>query len=244
MERLGVGYETLAAHNPRLIYCSVLGYDPKGEYRTRAGHDINFVGLTGLLDITRGRDQQPALPGLHIADVAAAMFSVTRVLQAVIERGEGGRGQRIEVDMLGRTAALAIFAAAPAALANHPSSWEDLMLNGQVACYNLYPTRDGRWLSVGNVEEKFWVNFCRTVQREDWIPEQFNRSPEFRAIVSDLFRTKTQSEWVEIFRRVDTCIEPVLTLREAADRHLFPYPQEPAPKLGEHTDQVLSEFAL
>src|SRR5262249_1417327 len=129
-----------------------------------------------------------------------------------------------------------------AALAGKNVSWADLLLNGQVACYNLYPTADGRWMTMGNVEAKFWRSFCHAVSHEEWIPEQFNRTPEFRALVSDLFKTKTQAQWSEVFRNVDTCIEPLVTLNEAAARGLFRYPHKPAPKLGEHTQTVLQEF--
>jgi len=243
MERLGVGYEVLSKRNPMIIYCSVLGYASQGEYRSRAGHDINYLGLAGLMDINRGQDGKPAMPGLQIADVAAgSLFAVARILQAVIERAERGYGQQIEVDMVSGTASLLSFAAAPAALAARSVNWEDLMLNGQVACYNLYPTRDDRWMSVGNLEDKFWFNFCRVVGHGDWVSEQFNRSSKFRAHVSELFRTKTQAEWVAAFRDVDTCIEPILTLNEAAARGLFKYPDKPAPRLGEHTATVLKEF--
>jgi alpha-methylacyl-CoA racemase len=243
MDRLGLGYASIAERNPQIIYCSVLGYPSHGEYRKRAGHDINYVGLTGLLDINHGRDGLPAMPGLQIADVAAgSLFAVARILQALIERTERGRGERIEIDMVTGTASLLSFAAAPAALGAAQVRWEDLLLNGQVACYNLYPTLDGRWISVGNLEEKFWIHFCKAVGREEWISQQFNRSSEFRATVSELFVTKTQADWTEMFRTVDTCIEPILTLNEAADRGLFRYPDKPAPRLGEHTKQVLAEF--
>ena len=245
MERFGLGYETLSQHNPLLIYCSLIGYPSEGEYRNRAGHDINYVGKTGLLDINRGQDGHPAMPGFQISDVASgAVFAVIRILQSVIERSERTAGAHIEVDMVTGTAALMGFMAAPAALLRQQVSWEDLMLNGQVACYNLYPTADGRWMTVGNVEEKFWHNFCRVVGRENWMNEQFNRSSEFRNQVSELFRTKTQREWAEAFRDVDTCIEPLLTLNEAAARGMFKYPEQPAPRLGEHTEAILAEFRV
>jgi crotonobetainyl-CoA:carnitine CoA-transferase CaiB-like acyl-CoA transferase len=243
MERLGVGYEALSQRNSRLIYCSLIGYPSYGEYRERAGHDINYVGSAGLLDINRGQDGKPAMPGFQISDVAAgAVFAVVRILQSVIERSERAHGVRIEVDMVTGTAALMGFMAAPAALARQQVSWEDLLLNGQVACYNLYPTADGRWLTMGNLEEKFWRAFCEKVGREDWIPARFNRTTEFRSVISDLFRTRTQSEWLAVFRNVDTCIEPLVTLNEAAARGLFRYPDKPAPRLGEHTECVLREF--
>jgi alpha-methylacyl-CoA racemase len=242
MERLGVGYETIAAQNPKIIYCSLLGYASNGEYRHRAGHDINYVGMTGLVDIGRGQDGHPAMPGFQVADLAAGSLAVSRILQAVIERAEHGRGERIEVDMVSATASLMGFAASPAALASMPATWEDLMLNGQIACYNIYPTADGRWISMANFEEKFWLSFCNAVDRKDWIDEQFNRSPEFRRELSDFFSTRSQRDWIAAFTEVDTCIEPILTLNEAAARGMFHYPDKPAPSLGQHTDEVLKEF--
>lgn len=239
MERLGLGYDEVSKRNPGIVYCSMTG---QGK---RPGHDINYLGVTGLLDINRGLDGNPAMPGLQIADIASgSLFAVGRILQAVIERAERGYGQHVHVDMVERTASLMTFMAAPAALAAQRVTWEDLLLNGQVACYNLYATADGRWMSMGNLEEKFWDNFCYAVGRERWTPRQFDRSVEFRREVADVFRGKTMSEWVEVFENIDTCIEPVLTLNEAAAKGLFKYPERPAPKLGAHTDAVLKEFGV
>jgi crotonobetainyl-CoA:carnitine CoA-transferase CaiB-like acyl-CoA transferase len=249
MERLGVSFEVLSKANPRLIFCSLTGYPPEGQYRTRPGHDINYVGNTGMLDINRGQDGKPAMPGFQIADIAGgSMFAVIRILQSVIERADQASarasGHRIEVNMLDGTAALMGFMAAPAALSGQPVSWEDLLLNGQLACYNLYPVADGRWMTMGNLEDKFWRNSCRAVGRGDWIPHKDDRSAKFRAEVSRLFETKTQSEWLAFFQNVDTCIEPLTTLTEAAARQLFRYPDRPAPRLGEHTEKILDEFGL
>ena len=242
MDRLGLGYEALSAQNPLIIYCSLIGYPSGGPYRNRAGHDINYVGMTGLIDINRGQDGFPTMPCLQIADLAAGSQTVSRILQAVIERGESGHGERIEVDMVSGTAATMLFMASPAVLAAHSARWEDLMLNGQIACYNLYPTADGRWMSVANFEEKFWKSFCVAVGREEWIGDQFSRSVEFRRKVSELFGSRTQKDWIAAFQEVDTCIEPILTINEAAERGLFQYPDKPAPRLGEHTKEVLREF--
>lgn len=245
VDRLGVGYEAVSQRNPMIIYCGLTGYDPDGEYRNRPGHDVNYLGLSGLLDINRGLDGEPAMPALQIADIASgSLFVVARILQAVIERAERGRGQHLKIDMLSGTASLMTFMAAPAALAQQPVTWEDLLLNGQVACYNLYPTADGRWMSMGNLEEKFWDNFCHAVGRERWTPRQWDRSIEFRREICELFRSRTMPQWVELFTGVDTCIEPVLTLNEAAAKGIFKYPNNPAPKLGQHTTDILKEFGI
>lgn len=243
MDRLGVGYSSVAERNPRIVYCSLTGYGPRGEYRDRPGHDINYLSLTGLIDLGRGQDGLPAMPALQIADVASgSLFAVTHILAAVIERNETGLGRHVNVSMLDGTASMMSFTAAPAAIAGHPTTWADLMLNGQVPCYNLYPTADDRWISVGNLEEKFWATFCEILDHPEWIPRQFDRSAEFRQEISDTFRTRPQAHWLETFAGKDTCIEPVRSLDEAVANGLFVYPDSPAPEHGEHTERILSEF--
>lgn len=237
MDRLGVGYEQLARRNRGIIYCSIAA-------GSRAGHDLNFVGQAGLLDLNRGQDGLPAMPGFQIADIAAgSLLAVSGILRAVIERAERGYGQRIDVNMIDGVASLMGFTAAPAALAKAPVEWSDLMLNGQIPSYNLYATADGRWMSVGGLEEQFWAAFCVAMSHVDWVPRQFDRSPEFHAEVSGAFKTRTQAEWIELFRTVDACVEPVLSINEAAAKGMFRYPDKPAPRLGEHTEAVLREFS-
>jgi len=243
MERLGVGHAAISRRNPRIVCCSLTGYGPEGEYRDRPGHDINYLSLTGLIDLGRGQDGRPAMPALQIADVASgSLFAVTRILAAVIERNETDVGRHISVSMLDGTTSLMSFTAAPAAIAGQPTSWADLMLNGQVACYNLYPTSDDRWISVGNLEKKFWTTFCQVLDQPEWIPSQFDRTPEFRRKVSNLLAKHPQAHWIEVFAGKDTCVEPVRTLDEAVARGLFKYPDAPAPAHGQHTDRILSEF--
>ncbi len=243
MERLGVGYASVSERNPRIVYCSLTGYGPEGDYRDRPGHDINYLSLTGLIDLARGQDGRPAMPALQIADVASgSLFAVTRILAAVIEQHETGLGQHLSVSMLDGTASMMSFTAAPAAIGGQPTSWADLMLNGQIACYNLYPTADDRWISVGNLEEKFWTTFSRVLDHPEWIPRQFDRSPEFRQEISSVFLTRTLAHWIEVFAGKDTCVEPVRTLAEAVAKGLFKYPDSSAPAHGEHTDRILSEF--
>ena len=243
MDRLGVGYAAVEARNPRIVYCSLSGYPADGLDRNRAGHDINYLSSTGLIDLQRGSDGNPTMPSLQIADVASgSLFAAMRILQAVVERHESDHGQHLQLSMLEGTTSLMSFTAAPAALAGRPVRWEDLMLNGQVACYNLYPTADDRWISVGNLEEKFWREFCAVMEKPEWIERQFDRSPQLRREISNVSTERTLDEWMEAFRGRDTCVEAVRTLQEASDRGLFRYPDLPAPEHGEHTERLLEEF--
>ncbi|MGH7720511.1 MAG: CaiB/BaiF CoA transferase family protein [Gemmatimonadaceae bacterium] len=245
VDRLGIGYDVVSKRNPSIVYCSVTGYEPTGDYRHRAGHDINYLGVTGLIDINRGQDGRPAMAGLQIADIASgSLLAVCRILRALVERVERGHGEHVEVDMVSGTASLMTFIAAPFVLGGRSLTWDDLLLNGQVACYNLYPTSDGRWMSMGNLEDKFWISFCNAVGRESWVPRQFERTREFHAEVAALFRRRSQADWVAVFANVDTCIEPIVTLNEAAAKGMFRYQDKPAPRLGEHTRTVLEEFGL
>jgi crotonobetainyl-CoA:carnitine CoA-transferase CaiB-like acyl-CoA transferase len=245
MERFGLSYGEVAARNPMIIYASLSGYGQHGPRMRHPGHDINYVGLSGLLDISRGSDGKPAIPALQVADVAAgSLMAVNRILRAVIERSERGQGQYLDIGMLPGMSSLLSFTAAPALLSRKPVQWSDLLLSGQVACYNVYPTKDGRWMSVGNLEEKFWIVFCQTLGRMDWIPKQLDRTSTFREEIAALFQNRTQREWTEIFSGQETCIEPVLTISEAADAGLFECPDGAAPRRGEHTASVFEEFGI
>ena len=243
MERLGLGYDVISQRNQSLIYCSINGYGSDASQAQKPGHDINYLSATGLVDLQRGQDGEPAMPALQIADVAGgALFAVTQILKAVIERNESQSGCRLELSMLDGTASLMSFTAAASALTNHDVTWKDLMLNGQIPCYNIYPTSDNRWISVGNLEEKFWANFCLKLGRTTWLEKQFDRSSEFREEISSLFKTRNLDEWIRFFEGQETCVEPVRTISEAVSRGLFKYPDLPAPKHGQHTKTVLEEF--
>jgi crotonobetainyl-CoA:carnitine CoA-transferase CaiB-like acyl-CoA transferase len=245
MERFGLGYRAVAARNPMIVYASLSGYGQHGPRMRHPGHDINYIGLSGLLDISRGSDGKPAIPALQVADVAAgSLMAVNRILQAVLERSERGEGQYLDIGMLPGMSSLLSFTASPAVLLHETVDWSDLLLSGQVACYNVYPTRDGRWMSVGNLEEKFWIAFCTILNRIEWIPKQFDRTSTFRDEIAALFQNRTQDEWTELFSGQETCVEPVLTINEAADTGLFEYPDGAAPRRGEHTASVFEEFGI
>jgi alpha-methylacyl-CoA racemase len=270
MDQLGLGYGTMRARNSRVIYVSITGYGHEGPYRLRAGHDLNYLSLAGVIGMTGTRDGQPAMPGVQIADTAGgSLMGLTGLLSAVIQRERTGRGQFVDVSMFHGSFSLTtmIFAAIAKGL-EEPEPGK-MMLNGRSPCYGLYRASDGRWMSLGAIEPKFWENFCNVVERNDLLSGQYD-GPEVISELEHIFASRTQAEWIEVFREADCCCEPVLSLDEAARSPLvetrkmvirdsdgnqalgFPLllgdspvaNDIPAPILGQHTGEILRRLGL
>ncbi len=270
MERLGLGFETTSVRNPRLIHVSISGYGHDGPYRLRAGHDINYLSLAGILGMTGTRDGQLAIPGVQMADVAGgSLMALTGLLAAIIQRETTGRGQFVDVPMFHGVLSLAtmVFAGVDAGL-ERPEAGR-MLLNGRFPCYGLYETSDGRHMSLGALELKFWQNFCDTVGSEQLLAQQFG-GPEAVGEVAKIFASRTQEEWIELLRDADACCEPVVPLDQAVEsplvetrnmlertsdgRRFLGFPMKmslsspvepmPAPKLGQHTHEVLGDLGL
>ncbi|MBX6377784.1 MAG: CoA transferase [Clostridia bacterium] len=217
--RLGVDYETLAALNPRLIYCSLTGFGQDGPYRDRPGHDLNYLSLSGALDLTGPRHGAPVIPGVQVADVGGgALMATIAILVAVIARQHTGRGQYIDVAMLDGVLPWLVDAAGYLFSGALSPTRGETRLTGRFPCYGVYPTRDGRYMAVGALEEKFWAALCEKLGRPDLIPHRLAEGEERDRVVAELsavFRTKTRDEWVAHFGDADVCCTPVLTLEEA-----------------------------
>ena len=224
MDRLGIGYQELKKRNPGVILCSLSGYGQDGPYRDRSGHDINYIGLGGILELTGTIETGPILPGVQIADIGGgAMMAAVAILTAIVHRQKTGEGQHLDVAMHdGVLSWLSIHAGKYLSDQQLPQRGA-MHLSGRYACYQVYPTLDGRYMSLGALEPKFWKNFCEAVGRKELISKQFIEGEErIRMIqeVRELFKTKTQKEWTEFFKEVDACCEPILTLDE-----VFQHPQ-------------------
>ncbi|MBN3851100.1 CoA transferase [Paraburkholderia sp. Ac-20342] len=230
MERLGLGYETLRAANPRLVYCAISGYGASGPFAQHAGHDLNYIGYAGVLDQLAARDGTPILPNFQIADLlGGALAAVTQILAALWQVARGGEGRFVDVSMTHASYAHNVIAqvslanegAAPAAGAG--------LLNGGVPCYNLYRTRDGRWLAVGALELKFWETLCMALDRPEWATRHWSLGqaiggPDALALTEELgavIGTRTLAEWMQSLEALDCCVSPVLTAAEAARHPLF-----------------------
>ena len=218
MEKLGIGYETLKAENPRLIYCSITGYGREGLRARRAGHDINYLAVSGVLSYS-GKNGEPVLPGVQIGDIGGgSLLAAFGITTALYRREKTGEGDFVDVSM---TDGLLLFHALRwgkfLADGKVPKPGDD-MLNHGLACYNVYPTRDGRYMSLGALEPQFWKAFCQAVGHPEWdTPAYFEPGPhqkELMKAITDIFMERTQAEWIEFFSRVDCCCEPVRNLDE------------------------------
>ena len=264
MERLGLGYQDLAQANPRLVYCALTGYGPAGPYRERAGHDLNYAGLVGLLDLSGPREGPPVVPGAQVADLAGGLWAAIGILLALVSRERTGQGQRVDGSLLG--AALACLPVALArSLGGQPMARGKSDLTGGLVCYHVYEARDGGYVTLAALEPEFWAAFCRAVEREDLLGQQLAQAvpgePAYEELCA-LFRTRTREEWAAAVG-ADCCCEPVYDVGEAlasapvralgmlAGAGLLPPVRlsawtgrlpAPAPAPGEHTGKLLAEL--
>lgn len=231
MTRLGVGYETLSQINPKLVYCAISGYGADSPFADRAGHDLNYIGYSGVLDQLAARDGTPVLPNFQIADLlGGALSAVTQILAALWQVARGGTGRFIDISMA--HAAYAYNVVAQVALANDDAAALQPgggLLNGGVPCYNLYRTQDGRWLAVGALELKFWQAFCKALGREEWAERHWSLGQaiggtdaaglirELAAIIA----AEPLQTWIDLLEPIDCCVTPVLTAGEASRHPLF-----------------------
>ncbi len=222
LDRLGVGYERMREENPGIVYCAISGYGQTGPKREAAGHDMNYLGLVGLLGLTGERGGEPVQAAGQIADLGGgALMAAFGIMAALRERDGGpdkpgsGEGQIVDVSMAdGALSWLAMVAGAYFADGNRPQRGE-LLLAGSVICYRPYECADG-WVSLGALEPKFWQAWCRGVGREDLIEKQFERpGTEAHAEVEKIFKARSRADWEAFAREHDCCLEPVLELDEA-----------------------------
>ncbi len=224
MTKLGVDFEALSAINPRLVYCAITGYGSASEWRDRAGHDINYLAMSGVLDQIGERGRPPAISNWQIADLAGgALAAAMRVCAALLQAKTTGSGSFIDVSMTHEVARLNIIAEHGLALGAAKSRGED-WLTGGWPCYGIYPTSDQRFLAVGALEQKFWDALCDATGKAHLKPLRQSEgiaAMRVRKELSDYFSEQTLSHWVDFFDDIDCCVTPVLTLSEARDHRLF-----------------------
>jgi crotonobetainyl-CoA:carnitine CoA-transferase CaiB-like acyl-CoA transferase len=221
LDRLGVGYEAMRAVNPAIVYCAISGYGQDGPLRDRPGHDMNYLGLVGLLGLTGDAGGPPVQSAGQIADVGGgALMAAFGILAALRERDRSGEGQLVDVSMAdGALSWLALVVARQLAEDVVPRRG-DLELAGRLICYRPYECADG-WVTLGALEPKFWQAWCRGVGREDLIERQFDApGSDAHRQVQDVFRARTREEWRAFASEHDCCLEPVLELDEALDSEL------------------------
>jgi alpha-methylacyl-CoA racemase len=221
MERLGVGYETLREQNPRLVYCAISGYGQDGPYTARSGHDMNYLGLNGLLGLSGDAQGPPVQPAGQIADLGGgALMAAFGIMAALREREQSGEGQLVDVSMFDGSLSWLAMVAAQFLADDVAPQRGGLPLAGGLICYRPYACKDG-WVTLGALEPKFWAEWCRGVGREDLVEKQFE-TPGSRAHaeVERIFLERTREEWQAFASEHDCCLEPVLGLDEALDSEL------------------------
>ncbi len=227
LDRLGVGYERMREVNPAIVYCAISGYGQDGPKRDASGHDMNYLGLIGLLGLTGERGGAPVQAAGQIADLGGGALMAAFGIMAALRERDGsasrpgsGAGQMVDVSMAdGALSWLAMVAATYFADGSVPRRG-DLPLAGALVCYRPYECADG-WVSLGALEPKFWQAWCRGVGREDLIEKQFERpGSDAHKEVAEIFKGRTRDQWESFAREHDCCLEPLLELDEALDSEL------------------------
>jgi alpha-methylacyl-CoA racemase len=221
LDRLGVGYERMREENPGIVYCAISGYGQAGPKRDASGHDMNYLGLIGLLGLTGERGGEPVQAAGQIADLGGgALMAAFGILAALRERDGSGEGQLVDVSMSdGALSWLAMVAATYFADGTVPRRG-DLPLAGSLVCYRPYECADG-WVTLGALEPKFWQAWCRGVEREDLVAKQFERpGSTAHGEVREIFKGRARAEWEQFAGRHDCCLEPLLELDEALESEL------------------------
>lgn len=272
MDKLGLSYSTLKSCNETIIVCSISGYGQDGPYKSRAGHDLNYIALAGVLAMGGETKGKPLMPGVQIADLAGgALWGATAVLGALVGREKSG-GRHLDISMT--EGALALLAAELGNLdcgVDAPTRGQE-SLNGGLACYSVYKTADDKYLSVCPLEPKFWTAFNQAINRKCDLSELIappERQEEIRNEIADIIASKTRDAWSQILAEYDCCTEAVLELDELQEHPLhksrnvfFTVPSEGgevlqvrtpvgkahakhlAPTLGQHSEEIFREFGF
>lgn len=221
MDRLGLGYEALKTINPKLIYVAITGYGQTGPYRDRAGHDINYLALSGIASHTGRQDSGPIPLGIQAADVAGgSLHGVIGLLAAVVARQQTGRGQYVDVSMTDCVFSLNAMAGAGYLACGMEPARENQMLNGG-SFYDYYRSQDGRWFAVGSLEPTFMQPLCAALGRPELAAQGLSPRPEVQAALKHQlkieFEKRSFEELCECFAGLDACVEPVLSVAEAVE---------------------------
>ena len=264
MARLGLGWDVLSAVHPGLIQCALTGYGQDGPRAQRAGHDLNYLALAGVLGMIGPADDVPQVFGGQVADMAGALSATVAILGALISRGKDSRGRFLDVTLCESATPFALFALA-SALGGQVEARGEGVISGGIAPYGSYETSDHGYMSLAALEPKFWIAFCTAAGLE---PDMDALRPgphqtAWRERLSALFRAQTRQHWTELGARADCCLEPVLMGDELLHdpqhqaRALFvdrgqgelpalrTFAGDPdlgnGPKQGEHTEEILRE---
>jgi crotonobetainyl-CoA:carnitine CoA-transferase CaiB-like acyl-CoA transferase len=219
MKKIGLAYEDLQGLNPKIIYCSVTGFGQTGPYRERPAHDINILAISGILEVLGEKGRPPIVPAIMISGSGGGgITAALGIMAALLRRERTGKGQYLDVSILdGLSPFLALMMSEYLAGQEAPIRGES-RLGGGHACYNIYETRDGKFLALGCLEKKFWDELCRCLKREDLCADLLAPLPRQKEIIQELkaiFLKKNRDEWMTILGQGEICFAPVNSLPEA-----------------------------
>ena len=215
--RLGADYETLQRVNPRLVYCAFEGFGANGPYAGRPAHDLDFEALSGILSVTGSDDGRPVIPGVPIADLASAFNAAFSILAALRRRDATGAGEFVDVSIFDTAISLMVLNFARYLGTGEIPVPGETLVTGQWAFYNIYETKDGRWISVAAVEPKFWARLIGVLGVTEFEGDQFAGEPvrgQAIAAFRSKFHSRTLDEWTSVLGREDIPWAPVQTLPE------------------------------
>jgi alpha-methylacyl-CoA racemase len=268
MEKLGLGFEAVQEVKSDIVYCSISGYGQKGLLSKLGNHDLNYMALSGVLDQFKDKAGKPVHPSITVADYLGGYAANERILAGLVSRALTGKGSYHSISITDQLVSL---------LGNHVMVEKETgagnginVLNGSIVSYALYETIDGRFMSIGALERKFWDNFCMAHGREEWTRAHFSKTddsnPVFQEITA-LFKSKTFYEWIEFSQKVDCCMAPVLEIGELTNNPYFKEKElifasswgdyqvkmhsdlelesiSPPPQKNEHKDEILNNIFI
>lgn len=246
VKRLGVDYDAVSKVNPGIIYCAITGYGQTGPYVNRVGHDVNYLSAAGILDLIGEPDAPPAIPGVQVADIAGGgMNAVIGILLALVARNQTGKGQYIDISM---TDGMLGFLSLPAffhQLTRQIPKRSDAVLSHRYACYNTYETADGRFLSIGALEHRFWKKICEHLEFPEFIDLQYDDGMRLEIIdtLRTVFRRKSLDRWESELGDLDICWGKVQNIEEVLKDPLF-REREMVVDLGEKDGKTTQVFGV
>lgn len=257
-DSLGIGYDDVKKINPKIIYCSITGYGQKGPYKNKAGHDLNYNSLSGVLETI---SKKPFVSGVQIADVGSGLIAAFSIVSALLYRKNSNKGCHIDIPILDGALSLIGMHVAYGSLSPN----QQTVLSGSEPCYNVYETKDGKFVGLGAIESKFWEAFCNVVKRKDLIKRQFDQG--ILREIHSLFKAKTLKEWLQLNDKYDFCCEPVKKIEDILKEDYFKnrkmlidldgvaqvgmpaifsafkkYKYSKSPRLGQDTRNILKSF--
>ena len=237
MQRLGLGYEDIVQVNERIVYCSLTGYGQTGPYRHLPGHDINYIGYSGILGLIGEKNGKPVVPGVQIADIGGgSLMALAGICMALFHRDRTGEGQYIDVSMMDGAITWLYAAMSDYFVSGKVPERGETRLDGQFAFYNVYETKDGKYMTVGATELKFWKRLCELIGKEEWIALHegpANVQEQLKQDLAKLFKMHDQQHWSNLLAQEETCVGPVYEIEDMfsdphiAERDMFQEMQHP-----------------